>query len=110
MCNLFNEILTSESFPKNWSTGYIHVVPIYRKGNICDPSNYRGITISSCLGKLFTLLLNNRLQIFLEEHKIISTCQIGFHKNKRTSDHIFVLKSIIEEAKHKKRTNLWLLY
>ena len=107
MCNLFNKILTSESIPKNWSSGYI--VPIYKKGNICDPSNYRGISISSCLGKLFTLLLNNN-QIFLEEHKIISTCQIGFRKNKRTSDHIFVLKSIIEEAKHKKRTNLWLLY
>ena len=83
------------------------IVPIYKKGNICDPSNYRGISISICLGKLFTLLLNKRLQIFLEEHKIISKCQSGFRKNKRTSDHIFVLKSINEEQNTKKNKKIF---
>jgi hypothetical protein len=37
----------------------------------------------------------------LHYNNIISNCQIGFVKNKRTSDHIFVLKCIIEEAKTK---------
>ena len=38
-----------------------------------------------------------------EEHNVISKCQIGFQKHKRTSDHIFVLKCIIEEAKVNKK-------
>ena len=84
-----------------WSIGYI--VPIHKKGNVNDPSNYRGITISSCLGKLFALIMNNRLDTYILENQIIPKCQIGFIKHKRTSDNIFVLKCIIEEAKLKKK-------
>ena len=32
---------------------------------------------------VFTLLMNNRLQSLIEEHKLISNCQIGFRKGKR---------------------------
>ena len=84
-----------------WSKGYI--VPLFRKGDVQNPENYRGISIASCIGKLFALLLNNRLQTFLLANNIISNCQSGFMKNKRTSDHIFVLKCIIEEAKAKRQ-------
>ncbi len=94
ICNIFNHILRSERYPRLWSSGFI--VPLHKKGSTSEPSNYRGITISSSLGKLFALLMNNRLQGFLDEHKIISNCQIGFRKYKRTSDHIFVLKCILE--------------
>ena len=93
--------MLSECYPKIWSSGYI--VPIFKKGDTCSPNNYRGITISSCLGKLFTMLINNRLQAFIEKNNILSKYQIGFRKNKRTSDHIFVLKCIIEEAKANKQ-------
>ena len=47
--------------------------------------------------------MNSRLQSLIEEHKLISNCQIGFRKGKRTSDHIFVLKCIIEQAKRSKQ-------
>ena len=100
LCNLFNHILSSECYPKLWSKSYI--VPIFKKGNHNDPANYRGISIGSCTGKLFTLLMNKRLQNFIHNNDIISKYQIGFSKNKRTSDHVFVLKCIIEEAKAKK--------
>ena len=49
-CNLFNTILNREYFPKMWSAGFI--VPIYKSDGCDDPSNYRGITITSCVGKL----------------------------------------------------------
>ena len=101
LCKLFNHILRSECYPNLWSTGFI--VPIYKKGSSDDPSNYRGISICCCTAKLFALLINNRLQKFLVEHDIISKFQIGFVKGKRTSDHIFVLKCLIEEAKAKKQ-------
>ena len=66
-------------------------------------SNYRWISITSCLGKLFSEVLCKRLYNEIETHNLISKSQIGFVKGKRTSDHIFVLKSIIEEYKSKKR-------
>ena len=56
---LFNHILDTGSIPSSWQVGKI--VPIYKKGDTSEPSNYRAITITSCLGKLFTQLLNTRL-------------------------------------------------
>ena len=57
LSKLFNLILQSGSvFPSSWCEGII--TPIYKSGNKRDPGNYRGICINSCLGKLFTSVLN----------------------------------------------------
>jgi hypothetical protein len=37
-------------------------VPIYKSGPKDDPTNYRGITIGSALGKLFAKIFNTRLE------------------------------------------------
>ena len=58
----FNQITKSEIFPDKWGDGFL--VPIFKSGDVNDTSNYRGISITSCLGKLFTYLINNRLQFF----------------------------------------------
>jgi hypothetical protein len=46
---------------------------------------------------LFAKILNTRLENFLFKRNIIRPEQIGFCKNKRTSDHMFVLKTLIEK-------------
>jgi hypothetical protein len=91
----FNFVLSTSSFPSSWANGFI--VPIYKSGPKDDPTNYRGITIGSALGKLFAKILNTRLENFLFKRNIIRPEQIGFCKNKRTSDHMFVLKTLIEK-------------
>ena len=55
----FNRILADGMFTKTWSVGLI--TPLYKPGNRTDPGNYRGIRLSSCLGKFFTTILNTRL-------------------------------------------------
>ena len=60
-----------------------YICPVFKKGEKDDPVNYRGMTINSCLGKLFTKELNNRLDKFLEKREIFSSEQIGFSKGKR---------------------------
>ncbi len=61
-----------------------------------DCNNYRGITLLSCLGKLFASTLNERLYIFCENNHILKEIQAGFRKGYSTMDHIFVLKHIID--------------
>ncbi len=56
---LFNTILQSKCTPLNWMEG--HVTSIFKNEDPNIPDNYRGITILSCLGKLFTALLKNRI-------------------------------------------------
>ena len=60
---LFNVILDSGIIPSDWTIGIIK--PLYKnKGDINDINNYRGITRLSCLGKLFTSVINTRLYAF----------------------------------------------
>ena len=61
---LFNLILDSKTFPSIWSEGIISL--IFKSGDKFDPNNYRGICVSSCLGKLFCSILNTRLISFLQ--------------------------------------------
>ena len=93
---LFNHILDTGSIPSNWQAGKI--VPIYKKGDANEPNNYRAITITSCLGKLFTLL-NTRLSSFVN----INENQAGFHKNHSNIDHIFVIKALLDIYSAKKK-------
>ena len=91
----FNVVLLSGHIPNEWATGVIK--PIYKnKGYINDPDNYRGKTFLSCLGKLFTSVINERLTVFIDSNKIMSAAQAGFRKGYSTTDQIFTLKCIVE--------------
>ena len=81
--------------------GYIK--PLYKGDDATDPGNYRGITVMSCLAKLFHSILNNRLQNYLDTNKIINPCHIGFQPNARTVDHLFILRTLIEKYRRMKK-------
>ena len=98
---LFNRILLNGQFPDCWRNNLIK--PLHKGGDSSDPSNYRGIAMSSCLSKLFCKIMDSRLQAYLEEYDIINRCQIGFRPKFRTSDHILVLTSIINKFVSKKK-------
>ncbi|MEW8548549.1 MAG: reverse transcriptase family protein, partial [Candidatus Thiodiazotropha sp.] len=99
--SFFNMVLNTGILPDSWLEGIIK--PIYkRKGDPLQPENYRPITILSCFGKLFTSVLNTRLQTFLEEYDILEENQAGFRAGYSTTDHIFVLHSLIELLKTRK--------
>ena len=95
LVKLFNIILKTGIIPTEWCISFIS--PIYKnKGEKSDPNNYRGISIISCLGKLFTALINERLTKFADLNEIIGEEQAGFRAGYSTQDHIFTLHAIIE--------------
>ena len=100
---LFNWISSSSLYPKPWSDSIISPIP--KKGDQYNVDNYRGIALSSNLSKLYCKILNDRLTDFLEKNNIINENQIGFRRGKRTTDHVFTLKAIIDKYLHEKRPN-----
>ena len=109
--NLFDAILDNGEVPEAWTTGII--VPIYkRKGETTDPNNYRGITLVSVLGKVFTKLINTRIDTFLNSNSILLDNQAGFRKNMSTADQVFVLQNLIDVflKKGKKLFVAWVDY
>lgn len=89
----FNLVLFKGCVPNEWTVGVVK--PIYKnKGDINDVDSYRGITLLSCLGKLFTFTLNERLKKFVNNNKKIFEEQTGFRNGYSTLDHIFTLEFI----------------
>jgi hypothetical protein len=73
---LFNAVFNSGYFPTQWSKGVI--IPVHKKGPSDDPNNYRGITLASSLGKLFTSVLHERLKHWSIANNIGTDAQYGF--------------------------------
>ena len=94
LVKIFNAIFHSGHFPTGWSIG--EIVPIHKKGDLNNAENYRGITLLSCLGKLFTSILNNRLKEWSENNDIINQFQYGFRTQRSTVDAIYILQGIID--------------
>jgi len=93
LLKLFKRLVTLKSTPKEWNKGII--VPIFKKGDKKDLNNYRGITLTSCVSKIFNRIISKAISNFLEDHNILSEIQGGFRKDHRCEDHIFTLKSIL---------------
>jgi hypothetical protein len=74
---LFNIIFETGIIPDSWLVGYIKL--IYKnKGDKLDPKNFRPITILCCVSKLFTTILNERLNKFSDDFLILCENQTGF--------------------------------
>ena len=76
----------------------------------CDVNNYRGIAVSSCLSKVFTKIMQKRLNDYCIENNVISANQCGFREQFRTDDNIFVLNSIVQSYIHCKNKPLFVVF
>ena len=98
---IFNAILQSGEYPSIWAESIIK--PIHKSGNREVPSNYRGISLISCLGKLFTAILRDRMITWAQDLHLLPEEQFGFQKGKRTSDSIFVLHTLAKRQRFLKK-------
>ena len=98
---LFNLILGAGIYPTAWKKGII--VNIHKAGSLSDPSNYRGITLTSILGKLLSSLVNDRLIRYIDGNNLMSQFQAGFRQDHRTTDHMFVLHQTMKYYKNARK-------
>ena len=66
---------------------------------IYNLSNYRGITVGSVIAKLFAMVLEQRIASWAEDHAVKTKGQAGFRKELRTTDNIFILRSLIDRQR-----------
>ena len=53
LLKIFNKSLQQSKYPSNWKSA--HVIAIFKKGDTSLPSNYRPISLISCIGKLISI-------------------------------------------------------
>ena len=105
LLKLFNEILQSSEVIPDWALGMI--VPIYKDGPRLEASNYRGITLISCLGKLFLSILNERLIEYAKKNKLLSPSQLGFVSGNRCSDAHIIIYNLIKKKCHIENSRIY---
>lgn len=88
--------MISGYFPSSWSDAIL--VPIFKSGDANDSANYRGISLVSNLGKLFTTILNKRLLNWATVNDILSDAQFGFRNGYSAVDAVFGLYSVIQNT------------
>ena len=92
LLKLYNSALENNIAPPDWITAIIS--PIHKKGSKMVRDNYRGISLISCVYKLFSAILNNRLWSFCKSRNILSEEQLGFIPGNRTSDAHFIIHNL----------------
>ena len=103
LTRLFNTCLGSSTVPELWSRGIIKPILKNFNDDPGDPLNYRSITITSSVYKLYCSILNKRLANCVEIHGIICDEQNGFRAGRSTIDHICSISYIVETRLKKAR-------
>lgn len=71
------------------------VFPVFKKGDVNQPCNYRGISFMNSIAKVMMGVLNERLYSWVEKYKVLTEYQAGFRRQYSTVDNIYNLASIV---------------
>ncbi len=93
LTKLFNEILDAKEIPKQ--QGLSEIVLMLKKGDPRDVDNYRPISLTSNVSKIFAKLIKTRVQDQLDKWQ--SQEQACFRKGRSTIDQIFIINQIIDK-------------
>ena len=85
-------MLSHAFVPNQFWLGFMIPIIKDRSGNHSDVGNYRGITISPVISKLFEHVLKD----IFSEHLTTSVYQFGFKKKKSTTHALHCLKGTID--------------
>jgi hypothetical protein len=96
----FNKILC-EGYCESLFFGIIHA--LYKGGDCSQFDNYRGITVGLILAKVFAMILESRISQWAETNDLRAKGQVGFRKDFKTTDNLFILRTLTEQAKFQKK-------
>ena len=82
LCEIFNLSIKTGEYPDLLKVA--KVLPIFKKGDPTLCSNYRPISVLSCINKILEKILYKRIYAFLEEQNILYEFQYGFRKGHST--------------------------
>ena len=92
--HLNRNIWESEQVPEDWKMGTI--IPLPKKGDLTNCSNWRGITLLSLSSKVLCIVILNRIKDQVDAR--LRDEQSGFRKYRSCTDAIFTLRNIIEKS------------
>ena len=90
---IVNQSISTGVFPDQLKIAT--VIPVFKKGDPTNPSNYRPISLLPFMSKILEKIICVRLTIFFYVNLIITPHQFGFQKNLSTIDAIIHFSEIV---------------
>ena len=100
--HIFNNCISQSNFPACLKIA--QVIPLYKKDDPEEPSNYRPISITPCISKVFELLIRDQIVEHLNRNKILTNSQYGFRKKYSTTDALMYCTEFIRNEINQKRS------
>lgn len=99
--HIINCSITNSTVPDELKVA--RIVPIHKKGDKTDFTNYRPISIVGILAKILEKIIKNQLLEYLEREKIIFTGQYGFRKKLGTEDALIDINNYLHSKRDTKK-------
>ena len=90
----FSKCFTTGKIPDCWHKSIINPIP-KSAGYTTNPLEYRGLSLQSCVYKVFSNIINKRVMDHLESSACIAEEQNGFCKRRSCLHHIFTLLTLV---------------
>ena len=100
--DIVNQCFSQGIYPN--SLKYAIITPIFKKGDPKNPSNYRPISVTSFINKIFEKAIYEQLSSFFTQCNIISPNQYGFIKNCSTQDALNNLTEFYHDTLNRKES------
>jgi hypothetical protein len=94
LTTVFNTIVKTGISPAEWNVS--EMIILHKKGSRDRIENYRPLSLSDNLNKMFMKILRNRMYCHLDNNQ--SQSQAGFRKGYSTIDHIHTINQVLEKS------------
>ena len=103
--SICQQIWKTQQWPQDWKRSVF--IPIPKKGNARECSNYCTIALISHASKVMLKILQARLQQYVNRE--FPDVQVGFRKGRGTRDQIANIRWIVEIAESSRKTSISVL-
>ena len=100
--SICQQIWKTQQWPRDWKRSII--IPIPKKGNAKECSNYRTIALISHTGKVMLKILQARLQQYMNRE--LPDVQAGFRKSRRIRDQIANIAGSSKKQESSRKTSI----
>ena len=104
--SICQQIWKTQQWPQDWKRWVF--IPIPKKGNAKECSNYHTIALISHASKVMLKILQARVQRYVNRE--LPDVQAGFRKGRRARDQIANIHWIIEKARESRKTSISALF
>ena len=83
---IFRKSIDDCRIPDEWRDA--NITAIHKKGSKAEPSNYRGVSLTSVIGKLLERMVKNDIDAYIENNNLMKNSQHGFRRGRSTQTNL----------------------